>query len=140
MVQFAVVLLRGVIATFAGLLIAGGTVTLAADQVTGQQPTLIPVPAPPAPLRVPNVTGQVYVFAKGILQDHGFAWHVTGPVQGYAANTVAVQQPAPGTVVVDTGAPTVRLTLAQNPVYVQLGSPENAAPYSGTAIRVPSRP
>jgi hypothetical protein len=34
-------------------------------------------PARPV-LVVPNVQGQVYVFAKGILEDAGFAWHVTG--------------------------------------------------------------
>ena len=89
-------LLRGVIATFAGLLIAGGTLTLAADQAPIDRPTLVPVAAAPATLTVPDVTGQAYVFAKGILQDHGFAWHVTGPVQGYAANTVVEQRPPPG--------------------------------------------
>jgi hypothetical protein len=138
MVRLATVLLRGVIATFAGLLIAGGTLTLAADRSTGQHPTLVPAaPAAPAMLTVPEVTGQVYVFTKGILQDRGFAWHVTGPVQGYAANTVAMQQPAAGTVVLDTGAPTITLTLARNRSYVEHGTPENDAPYAGTVIRLP---
>ena len=136
MVQLAAVLLRGVIATFAGVLVAGGTLTLAADHATVQRPTLVPVPAAPAPLKVPDVTGQVYVFAKGILQDHGFAWHVTGPTQGYAANRVTRQQPAAGTVVLDTGAPTIALTLAPNRTYVQRGKPENDAPYAGTAVRL----
>ena len=95
MVWFATALLRGVIAMFVGLLIAGGTLTLAADRAPVDRPTLVPV-APPgvATLDVPDVTGQAYVFAKGILQDHGFAWHVSGPVMGYAANTVARQSPS----------------------------------------------
>jgi len=90
----------------------------------------------PATLTVPDVTGQAYVFAKGILQDHGFAWHVTGPVRGYAANVVTSQKPAPGTSLVDTGAPTVDLTLQRNTSYVERGTPDNDAPYSGTAVKL----
>ncbi len=138
MVQFAATLLRGVIATFLGLLIAGGTLTLAADRAPVERPTLVPVAPGPATLDVPDVTGQAYVFAKGILQDRGFAWHVTGPVLGYAANTVGTQQPAPGTTVLDTGAPTITLTLTRNASYLEKGSPENDAPYPGTAIRLPA--
>jgi hypothetical protein len=135
MLRLAAVLLRGVIATFAGLLIAGGTLTLAADRARTQRPTLVPAaPAAPATLKVPNVTGQVYVFAKGILQDQGFAWHVAGPVQGYAVNRVAVQRPRPGSVVLDTGAPTITLMLARSPSYVERGTPDDNAPYTGTAI------
>jgi hypothetical protein len=139
MVHFAAVLLRGVIATFVGLLIAGGTLTLAADRAPVPRPTLVPVvPTAPATLRVPDVAGQAYVFAKGILQDHGLGWHVTGRVQGYAANTVSSQQPTAGTTVLDTGAPTITLTLAWNRSYVERGTPENDAPYTGTAIRLPA--
>jgi hypothetical protein len=138
MVQFAAALLRGVIATFVGLLIAGGTLTLAADRAPVQRPTLVPVAPGPVTLTVPDVSAQAYVFAKGILQDHGFAWHVSGPVQGYAANTVALQRPPAGTVVLDTGAPTITLTLARNPAYIEKGTPENDAPYAGTAIELPA--
>ncbi len=138
MVELAAALLRGVLATFAGLLIAGGTLTLAADRVATQRPSLIPASSGPDRLTVPQVTGQAYVFAKGILQDGGFAWRVTGPVQGYAVNTVVEQDPAAGTVVVDTGAPIVTLTLARNKAYAELGTPSNGAPYTGTAIRVPA--
>lgn len=139
MVQFATILLRGVIATFLGLLIAGGTITMAADRATPQRPTLVPVaPAAPTTLDVPDVTGQAYVFAKGILQDHGFAWHVSGGVQGYAANTVATQMPAPGTTVLDTGAPLIVITLQRNPSYIEKGSPENDSPYAGTTIKLPA--
>ncbi len=138
MLQFAATLLRGVVATFAGLLIAGGTLTLAADRAATQRPTLVAVSHGPNTMTVPQVTGQAYVFAKGILQDGGFAWHVAGPVQGYAANTVVDQQPRAGTVVLDTGAPTVTLTLARNTSYSQLGAPDNGAPYAGTAVRLPA--
>ena len=124
MTQLATGLLRGVIATFTGLLIAGGTLTLAADRAATQRPTLVPVAQGPNTLTVPQVTGQAYVFAKGILQDGGFAWHVTGRVQGYAVNTVVEQHPAAGTVVLDTGAPTVTLTLSRNRTYAQIGIPE----------------
>jgi hypothetical protein len=138
MVQFAAVVLRGAIAMFVGLLIAGGTFTLAADRAPVERPTLVPVSSEPATLQVPDVAGQAYVFAKGILQDHGFAWHVSGPVMGYAANTVATQSPSPGTIVLDNGAPTITLTLASNASYVERGSPENDAPYPGTAIQLPA--
>ena len=77
------------------------------------------------------------MFAKGILQDGGFAWHVSGPVKGYAANTVVDQHPAAGTVVLDTGAPTITLTLARNKTYAELGRPSNGAPYNGTKVLIP---
>jgi PASTA domain-containing protein len=138
MIRFSAVLLRGAIATFAGLLIAGGTLTLAADRAPTERPTLVPVPPGPATLDVPDVTGQAYVFAKGILQDQGFAWHVRGPVQGYAANTVATQSPSAGTTVLDSGAPIVTVTLTRNPSYVERGTPENDAPYPGTVVSMPA--
>jgi PASTA domain len=136
MADFAAALLRGVLATFTGLLIAGGTMTLAADRAATQRPSLVPVASGPNTLVVPQVTGQAYVFAKGILQDGGFAWHVTGPVEGYAVNTVVDQHPAAGTVVLDTGAPTITLTLARNKAYAELGTPSNGAPYNGTPVRI----
>lgn len=138
MLRFAAALFRGVIAVFAGLLIAGGTLTIAADQVAPQRPTLVSVSASRQTLTVPQVTGQAYVFAKGILQDAGFAWQVLGPVQGFASNTVVGQEPAAGSVVVDTGAPIVTLTLARNPSYAERGKPDDKAPYSGTAVLLPA--
>src|SRR5262245_49539812 len=140
MAQHAASLLRGVIATFLGLLIAGGTLTFAADRAAVQHPSLVPVSPPgPTTLEVPDVSGQAYVFAKGILQDRGFAWRVSGQVQGFAANTVATQQPPAGTTVLDTGAPLVVLTLQRNASYIERGSPDNASPYPGTAIKLPAR-
>jgi hypothetical protein len=88
---------------------------------------------------VPRVTDQAYVFAKSILEDHGFAWRLIGPVKGYAGNRVFDQAPAPGTVVLDTGAPTVVLSLAKNGAYAELGVPEGRAPYHGTPISIPGK-
>jgi hypothetical protein len=86
-------------------------------------------------LVVPSVSGQAYVFAKGILEDSGFAWRVVGSVRGYSSNRVLTQSPAAGTRVIDTGAPTVTVRLVRGP-YAQLGRPLDTAPYRGTAIRL----
>jgi hypothetical protein len=83
---------------------------------------------------VPDVRRQAYVFAKGILEDGDFAWRVDGGVQGYAANIVARQYPAPGTKIEDTGRPTIVLRLERNGQYAERGLPENASAEPGTAI------
>jgi hypothetical protein len=80
------------------------------------------------------VRRQAYVFAKGILQDAGFAWRVEGAVRGYAGNTVVSQAPAAGVSVVDNGAPTVVLRLRRSDGYDERGVPENTSSYAGTAI------
>jgi len=85
-------------------------------------------------LVVPDVRRQAYVFAKGILEDGGFAWRVDGPVQGYAANVVATQVPAPGTKIEDTGRPTIVLRLQRNTQYSERGLPENASAQPGTPV------
>jgi PASTA domain len=94
--------------------------------------------APRATLLVPDVRGQAYVFAKGILEDAGFAWRVRGGVNGFAANLVATQRPAPRTRLVDTGAPTITLQLNRNTRYAEDGVPENFSPYAGTRILRPA--
>ena len=111
--------------------------TLAADNtiVGSSTPKTSATPAAQPELIVPSVSGQAYVFAKGILEDAGFAWHVAGSVHGYSSNRVVTQSPAAGTRVVDTGAPTVTLRLVRGP-YGQLGRPADNSPYSGTAIRL----
>jgi len=111
--------------------------TLAADNtiVGSSKPNASATPAAQPELIVPSVSGQAYVFAKGILEDAGFAWHVAGSVHGYSSNRVVTQSPAAGTRVVDTGAPTVTLRLVRGP-YDQLGQPADNSPYSGTAIRL----
>src|SRR2546421_5432385 len=118
------------------LLLGTATFTYAAQQrISASKPASASKPVAPPVLVVPNVSRQAYVFAKGTLQDAGFAWRVEGAVRGYAANTVAEQRPLPGTRVVDTGAPLVVLRLAANRRYAQTGEPENTSPYPGTEIR-----
>lgn len=117
-------------------LLATATLTLAA---TSSSPA--PVQAAPEPvvqpfLIVPDVRRQAYVFAKGALEQAGFAWKVNGSVQGYAANVVADQSPAPGTRVVANGAPIVSLQLSRNSSYKQEGLPENASPYKGRPVKL----
>jgi hypothetical protein len=116
-------------------LLATATITFAAETRSG--------PAASAPvestakkvLLVPDVRGQAYVFAKSTLEENGFAWRVTGSVQGYAANLVASQSPAPGSRVYDTGAPMITLGLNVNTRYPQAGSPENVSSFPGTVIQ-----
>lgn len=118
-------------------LLAAASFTLAAG---GGEETAQPTPKaaqpqqPPQALVVPDVRGQVYVFAKGILQDAGFSWRVDGTVKGYAVNTVVTQNPAPGVRVVDNGAPTVVVRLERNPDYQERGLPENSSPYAGSPV------
>lgn len=85
---------------------------------------------------VPDVRRESFVFAKGQLQDAGFAWRVAGRVQGYPANAVVSQSPAPGTKLVDTGAPLITLTLEQNKQYAPQGEPQDTSPYQPTANRL----
>jgi hypothetical protein len=117
-------------------LLAAASFTFAAGSNQSAPPETEAEPAREKPkvLVVPDVRGQTYVFAKGILQDAGFAWRVEGAVEGYAANTTAVQNPAPGARVVDNGAPTVVLRLDRNAEYDEHGLPENASPYKGTSV------
>ncbi|HEX5467974.1 MAG TPA: PASTA domain-containing protein [Gaiellaceae bacterium] len=119
-------------------LLGAATYTLAADKPLGSKledaQEQAQAPAKPDVLTVPDVRRKAYVFAKGILQDAGFAWRVQGDVKGYAANTVSVQNPAPGAKVIDNGAPTVVLGLTRNTTYGESGLPENTASYRGTRI------
>ena len=107
----------------------------------GQQPTATPAAAPapaqqPAQLVVPDLRNQAFVFAKGQLQDLGFAWRVAGSVHGFAANTVVAQSPAPGTKLIDTGAPLVTVTLARNKAYREAGTPNDRSSYRPTPLRL----
>ena len=126
-----------IVALTAVLVLASATISFAAEN-TLLAPASVeaPEPAGPSLVTVPDVRGQAYVFAKGTLEEQGFAWRVTGSVQGYPANTVVSQTPAPGTRVVDTGLPTILVGLAKNADYAQEGTPENASPYVGTAIKL----
>jgi hypothetical protein len=74
------------------LLLGAATFTLAAEKKPGVAEQTASTPeAKPEVLVVPDVRGKAYVFAKGILQDAGFAWRVQGAVQGYSANAVIYQ-------------------------------------------------
>jgi PASTA domain-containing protein len=124
---------------FAGLL-ASGTLAFGAERAATTPRGKPAAPPPPTILLVPDVRGKAYIFAKGMLEEDGFAWRVEGSVRGYAANSIAGQSPAPGTKVVDTGAPTVTLRLSRTKGYKQLGDPEGAAPYPGTEIQLKRKP
>jgi hypothetical protein len=117
---------------------AGAGLTYAAgQQITSAPPaTTATTPQKPLTLTVPDLRHQAFVFAKGQLQDAGFAWRVAGSVRGYAANTVVSQSPAPGTKLVDTGSPLVTVTLARNAGYPQTGEPEDSSSYAGTPLRL----
>src|SRR5919204_5668033 len=134
-VRLAALLPRFVIVTLIWLL-ATATLTFAAEKrISSPAPTPAAAPAAPGVVVVPDVTGQAYVFAKGMLEDAGFAWRVVGPVKGYASNLVTVETPAPGSRLVDTGAPTITLRLARGH-YPQKGTPDKASTYPGTHVRL----
>ena len=106
----------------------------------GRQLAVVPqsqsrLPAVPLTLVVPDVRNEAFVFAKGQLQDAGFAWTVKGGVPGFSANIVVAQSPAPGTKLIDTGSPLVTVTLEKNKQYGQKGEPEDTSPYAPTANR-----
>jgi hypothetical protein len=138
MAVYARALLPRVLVVTAVWIIASGTITLAADKtLVAPKPAKQPAAAPRPTLIVPDVRSQAFVFAKGILEDGGFAWRVTGRVHGYATNRVVSQTPAPGTHVVDTGSPTIKVSLAPGS-YGQSGTAEDSSPYPGTTILLPT--
>jgi hypothetical protein len=120
------------------VLLASAGLTLAATSTLSTAPTTPAVATSDLPpLIVPDVRHQAYVFAKGMLEQGGFAWRVTGGVHGYSANFVAAQTPAPGSKVVATGGtPTIVLRLARNSGYAQEGTPEDTSPYAGVRARL----
>jgi hypothetical protein len=120
-------------------LLATAALTFAAAQRIGTAPlttttTQASASSQPRVLVVPDVRRQAFVFAKGTLGDAGFAFRVEGPVQGYASNSVATQAPAPGTRVLDTGAPTIVLHLSRSGT--ESGNPEDISAIPGTAVRL----
>jgi beta-lactam-binding protein with PASTA domain len=144
------ILPRFAIVTFV-FLFATAAVTFAAGKQIASNPAkkAAAAPAEPSTLVVPDVRNQAFVFAKGSLEDAGFAWRVAGSVHGFAANTVTAQSPAAGVRVVDTGAPLVTVTLLRNARYAEHGAPEDASLLRGTKIQladiqaspiVPARP
>jgi hypothetical protein len=116
------------------LLLASATLAVGAAKRLAAVPAGAPAPVEAATLVVPDLSGQAFVFAKGSLEDLGFAWQVVGSVHGYAANKVATQSPPAGTRVRDTGAPTIIVKLARTP-YPEKGEPEDVSPYVGTPVQ-----
>jgi beta-lactam-binding protein with PASTA domain len=116
------------------LLLASATLAVGAAKRLTAVPTGAPAPVAVATLVVPDVSGQAFVFAKGTLEDTGFAWQVIGSVHGYAVNNVASQSPPAGTRVRDTGAPTISVTLKRT-AYPEKGNPEDVSPYAGTSLQ-----
>lgn len=140
-VRLAALLPRAVLVAVIWVL-ATAAFTLAADStiVGPSRSSAKSAAAKPTELMVPSVTGQAYVFAKGILEDAGFSWRVVGPVKGYAANLVTVQNPAPGVEVLDNGAPRIELRLERNPEYAERGLPENTSSFAGSELRLADDP
>jgi len=120
-------------AVAAAVLLVSATVSLAADKPTARKPAAH-APMTRQVMVVPDVTHQMFVFASGMLEDAGFGWKVRGSVGGYPANLVVSQSPKPGTHVIDTGAPTITLSLAPGRG-AQLGKPQNRSPYGASVIR-----
>jgi hypothetical protein len=135
------ILPRFAIVTFV-FLFATAAVTFAAGKQIASNPGKKAAAAPAAPptLVVPDVRNQAFVFAKGSLEDAGFAWRVAGSVHGFAANTVTAQSPAAGVRVIDTGAPLVTVTLLRNARYSEHGAPEDASLLRGTKIQLADIP
>ena len=119
-------------------LLATAALTYAAAQKIGTTPTtattVATTTAAPEVMVVPDVRHQAYVFAKGTLGDNGFGWRVEGGVKGYASNLVVSQTPAPGTRVLDTGAPLVILHLAK--AGTQGGVPDGVSSEAPTALKL----
>ena len=120
----------------AGLLVSA-TISLAADKPTTATKPAKHSSAPQQVMTVPDVRGQLFVFASGTLEDGGFGWKVRGAVEGYPANVVVSQSPQPGAHVLDTGAPTITLHLVRGKG-AQLGEPQNRSPYGASLIRRPT--
>jgi hypothetical protein len=122
-------------------LLATTALTYAAAQRQNAATTTPPVTtasaaAAPQVVVVPDVRRQAYVFAEGTLGDSGFAWRVEGAVRGFASNTVVSQTPAPGTRLLDTGAPTIVLHLEKGKGVAQNGVAQDFSPNAGTAVKL----
>jgi PASTA domain len=123
-------------AVAAVVLLLSATISLAADKPA---PAKKPAPAakPQQVMVVPDVRGQLFVFASGELEDNGFGWKVRGSAEGYPSNLVVAQSPAPGTYVVNTGEPTITLHLVRKGA--QLGVPQDRSPYGASLIKRPTK-
>jgi hypothetical protein len=117
--------------------LATATLTFAASRQATHAASVTTPPKKRAVLTVPSVTGQVYVFAKGVLEDAGFAWRVGAGAKGYAGYRVVAQTPIAGTRVFDTGSPTIVLRLERDAHYATAGhAADSGSPYPGTAVEL----
>lgn len=116
--------------------LGSATLTLAANSTSPATPPAQTAAPKPQALVVPDVRRQAYVFAKGSLEQRGFAWRVEGAVPGYAANVVVAQSPEPGAKVIADGSPIIVVRLERNGAYAQEGVPENESPYPGKPARL----
>jgi hypothetical protein len=123
-----------VTAVAAAVLLVGATISLAADKPAAPGKPAGHRAAKRRVMLVPDVRHQMFVFASGTLEDNGFGWKVRGSVGGYPANVVVSQRPAPGTHVLDTGAPTITLWLERGKS-PELGTPQNRSSYGASLIR-----
>ena len=121
----------------AGLLVSA-TISLAADKPAQAKKPSNHAATLRQVMTVPDVRGQLFVFASGSLEDTGFGWKVRGSVAGYPSNVVLSQSPRAGTHVVNTGAPTITLRLVRGNG-PELGKPQDRSPYGASLIRHPAR-
>ena len=117
----------------AGLLVSA-TISLAADKPAQAKKPAAHASRPQQVMQVPDVRGQLFVFASGMLEDGGFGWKVRGSVKGYPGNVVVSQSPKPGARVLNTGAPTVTLRLVRGKS-AEVGQPQDRSPYGASLIR-----
>ena len=132
----AFTILPRLIGLTAAVLLVTATISLAADTTSPSSQPVTVRAAKPKVLVVPDVRHQVFVFAKGTLEDRGFGWQVQGAVHGFAANLVVSQSPKPGLRVVDTGTPKITLELVHPGGAKENGTPEDSSPYGASLIRL----
>ena len=131
-----IITLPRVLAVATAVLLVSATISLAADKPTTARKPQTHSTKQQQVMTVPAVTGQLFVFASGALEDAGFGWKVRGSVGGYQSNMVVSQSPKAGTHVLDTGEPTITLELQRKGA--QVGTPQNRSPYGASLIKRPS--
>jgi beta-lactam-binding protein with PASTA domain len=135
-VSSRIITLPRVLVLATAILLVSATISLAADKPTTATTPKTHSKKQQQVMVVPSVTGQLFVFASGSLEDAGFGWKVRGAVGGYQSNMVVGQSPKAGTHVLDTGEPTITLRLERKGT--QLGTPQNRSPYGASLIVRPT--
>ncbi len=135
-VSSRIITLPRVLVLATAILLVSATISLAADKPATVTTPKTHTKKQQQVMIVPSVTGQLFVFASGSLEDAGFGWKVRGAVGGYQSNMVVGQSPKAGTHVLDTGEPTITLQLERKGA--QLGTPQNRSPYGASLIVRPT--